>query len=701
MAVRSTEPFNSNRYPRTPVRPVEKTIGGISFVDDYAWLQEDSKEALDWQWAQDALAKKVARELPDFAGLKDRIAANLGPRLEMYARHRMAGGRFFHMSRNASDTGWLVRAADQICDGGRVVLDSTRLPGTEVNILAIAPSPDGKRLAAAVTEFGEQIGRWITVDVASREIFPQTAEGINLFNCAEPGWLPDGSGYLINDRDHAGAHRVRYIDLGDAAGPEARVFSSDEVSPSVPGLSVQLSPGGRWAATVSEPHQRCVLHKLNSRSGKWSRFVPEDFDGECHGEWADDDTYIAMVTENAPRGRIVAIPAETSQDRSTWKELVPQGQGVLRTLSIIAGRVVVFELVDVALNIRLFALDGSTAGVVPLPPHGMSHLALVPRRIERSEALVFPFASFLQTTTWYHYDFDTAALNVVGEPGKTLQGIEVSQRFARASDDQRIPYFVVRRENHSGTQAAPTLLNAYGGFNVAWLPFPLEHLVPFIEAGGIYLHANLRGGSEYGRGWFEQGCLANEQTTFDDLYAVAEDAIADGLTRPGLLALQGHSHGGLLAGVALTQRPDLWRVVCPTSPLLDCMEPVRPDRPETVAIQAYFLQEYGDPQDPKMAPCIHAYSPYHNVRPGTKYPAIFQVFGEKDPGCAPFHGRKFTARMQAATRSGMPVLLRVWRDTGHGALEQGKAAEQLAEWLAFVMHHLGMCSSEVAIRQQH
>jgi prolyl oligopeptidase len=206
----------------------------------------------------------------------------------------------------------------------------------------------------------------------------------------------------------------------------------------------------------------------------------------------------------------------------------------------------------------------------------------------------------------------------------------------------------------------------------------------------VFIHANLRGGAEHGRDWYNSGRLHNKQNTFDDLFAVAEDAIAAGITSPDRLAFQGVSNGGLLAGVAIAQRPDLWRAVVPRVPLLDMMELLPGDDSTTAAIHAIHFEDYGDPTKPEDAPFRYAYSPYHNVREGIAYPAVLQEFGEKDLGCRPFHGRKFTARLQEATTSDRPILLRVWRNTGHGSLEPEVAALQHAQWLGFVMHHLGM-----------
>ena len=239
------------------------------------------------------------------------------------------------------------------------------------------------------------------------------------------------------------------------------------------------------------------------------------------------------------------------------------------------------------------------------------------------------------------------------------------------------------------TTPHPALLYGYGGYNVALMPSPLGHLAPFIRAGGILVHTNLRGGGEYGKHWHDSGRLAAKWNVFADLFAVAEAVIAQGLTTPKQCAMMGGSNGGLLAGAAIVHRPDLWRVVVPVVPIFDLLEPL-PREPQLDPVRAIFLEDYGNPDDLLMSKVLYSYSPYHNVRAGTAYPAVYQVFGENDLGCRPFNGRKFTAALRTASSSGHPIHLRVWKDTGHSAVDPVGRIRQPAEWLAFLMQQLGM-----------
>lgn len=682
--------------PQARREPVHKQVGGITFTDDYAWLQQESPEALAWQWEQDRLAQDAVQGLPGFGQLVQDIRATLTPRLEGYARHRVCGGRHLWLQQAANGTSFEVWVADRIGDAGRVVVSSSAFKdaeGREGSMLFFEPSPDGRQLLVGVSLPGQSVGGWCLVDVDTGAIRRTAADGLLLSNCGLPGWVADGSAFFVQDRDAQGAQRVRRVSTtGDAMDVCDEALPADSVPALAPALSLQPSPGGRWMVAVTEPHHRSAVLVRDNLSSQWRRFLPEDFSGECHGEWLDDDTYAAIVTHDADAGRIVAIPAATSQDPATWRSLVPESHRNLRTLTVIGARLVSIELDDVDMQVHVRRMDGSHESRMPIEPFGCSVMALVPRRIERTEALILPYMSFVQAQTWYHYDLPSRQLRIVGQPGPRLEGVDVQRRFATSRDGTRVTYFEVRVKEPPAASPQPTLVTAYGGFGVAWMPFPLEHGLPFIRAGGVFVHACLRGGGEYGQRWRESGRFAALQNTYDDLYAVAEDLVARGVAGRGRLAFQGHSQGGMLAATVAVQRPDLWAVVCPTSPLIDMMEPLA-DTPAKAAIKAYYDQHYGDPADPEAAAWLYPISAYHNVKPGVRYPAIFTVFGEHDLGCPPFHGRKFVARLREAVKTLLdppPVHLRVWKGEAHGVLDSDRAAVYAAEWLAFVMDRLGM-----------
>jgi prolyl oligopeptidase len=685
----------------TPQRPVTKTIGPVSFTDPYDWLQQDTPQALAWMWARDAEAQDAARACPQFEPIKAAIRAG-GSALDatIAAPPRLLGGRWFHLRPSPRSPVRALWISDRADDPGRVLVDSADLrpPGANPDAAVIhwvEPSPGGERVALAVTSAGEMAGRWRVVETADGRVLPIDLPA-TAYTGGLPGWLPDASGFYLADRVADGRHRIVFHPVmpGSAARPE-RVFELNEIPANVSGVTIEVSPDGTKAIALAGPHERIALMLGDLATGRWRPFLPQGHHGECQGIWLDDATYLARVhDEQAPRGRVVEIPVARSRDSESWREIVPTSKAVIRAVGFVEQHVVLTEVLDCAVRFRALQRDGTGEHVLPLPGPGNSMIAMVYRRFDRSDALCVDFGSFVQRSTNFRYQPLTRTLTPLSEV-KRLDGITVTQRFATSIDGTAVPYFVVHREDLDLGRPQPALITGYGGFNVALLPSPLAHVASFVEAGGIYIHANLRGGGEYGKQWHEAGRLACKWNVFADLFAVAEQCIADGLTTPSQFAMTGASNGGLLAGAAIVHRPDLWRVVVPVVPIFDMLEPL-PLEPRFDAIRAIFLEDYGAPEHPVLGKVLHSYSPYHNVRPGIAYPAVFQVFGEKDIGCMPFHGRKFTAALRAATSSGHPVHLRVWKDTGHGASDPESAVAQPAEWLAFVMQQLGMRCPERA-----
>jgi prolyl oligopeptidase len=374
---------------------------------------------------------------------------------------------------------------------------------------------------------------------------------------------------------------------------------------------------------------------------------------------------------------------------STWRELVPESEGFIGWAGVVGGRLYVGDLVDISLRVRVFDLNGTLVEVLPFENPGSSPSMFLERALRPCDAFLITHTSFTRSPVSFLHDPETGEFRQIGAARHELDNVVAEQRFATSRDGTRIPYFIVRPKDAAPGRPQPTLVYAYGGFNVSVLPsFPAIY-VPFIEAGGIFVQASLRGGAEYGKAWHDGGRLFNKQNSFDDLEAVAQALIADGVSTPDIMAFMGASNGGLLAGVAIVQQPHLWRAVVPTVPIFDMMEPV-PDTAVLAGIRAIFFEDYGDPREPDHAANIRRWSPYHNIEDGVNYPAVYQVFGEKDLGCMPFHGRKFTARLDEANVGDRPIHLRVWRDTGHGTPDPVISAAWHGEWLAFVMDQVGL-----------
>lgn len=675
-------------------RPQTKVIGGITFDDPYAHLHHDTEEVLAWQWAEADAARDAVRGLPHFAELVKECGEEFQSPMPSLPAKR--AGRWFTTRLSAQGLGHDLVFSTTRNGEAQVFCAAQALGGTQdapAYVWRCTPSPDGRWAVATVMPGGSLQTQTVVVRVADGFVDPLRLEALLFLGFGEPCWLPDSSGFVIGDRSPEQWHRVRQVFVhNDACRVQDHVFPLDMVSQDFPVLTHHVSPSGRFCIGVSAPHERTARVVGDLQTGQWRRFVPEGFHGECHGDWASDELFVAITTDTDSRGSVWAIPVADSQNRSAWRKLLPAADGVLRTLWVRHGRIVLADLQDVAFRLRVLSLAGDDLWTAALPPFGASAMVFPPRVAPQSDEVLVVRTGFAEMQTLFHVDVERLALTVATPPKRTMAGVRVEQYFATSRDGTQVPYFVVRRADLATGQPAATMLRAYGGFNLAFIPTYLGEVAPFVRCGGVYVHANLRGGAEYGATWHEDGRLHKKQNSFDDCYAVAEDLIRRGFTTPQQLAMQGASNGGLLSAVAAVQRPDLFCAAVPQAPLLDMMEPVRPGAGEDAErVRAVFKEGYGDPSDPADAAVLFAYSPYHNIKPGVAYPALFQILGEYDLGCPPYHGRKFTARLRAASTSGKPVLLRVWRKGGHGgSSDPADSATLNAEMMAFVFQQTGL-----------
>jgi prolyl oligopeptidase len=404
------------------------------------------------------------------------------------------------------------------------------------------------------------------------------------------------------------------------------------------------------------------------------------------------DEYLAVTDLDAPRGRLVAIPmgSPTAADPASWRVLVPESEAVLRSVTPVGDLLYLTEFVDTYTRVRIVDRDGSEVGRVPLPDKGtvaeptFQLMGLVPRG--HPEEYLFAFSSPTESWGIYRHRPGAAGIETLKEPAVRLDAV-VEDHWATSADGTRVPYHIVRRPDVPATTPQPTLVYGYGGYNAPAPPaFPRAAMAAFVDAGGVLVHTHLRGGADLGTDWWQGGRMSNKQNSYADLYAIAEALIGNGRTTADRLAVTGGSHGGLMSGVAITQRPELWRAAVPRVPRLDllgsCREPYG---------RGSVTQDLGDPDDPDSVAFLATFSPYQLVRDGVAYPAVYLDVGDTDPRCPAWHGRKFAARLQEATSSDRPILLRVWDNVGHGwATAKDIAVSQDTGVLAFLLSELGM-----------
>ena len=546
------------------------------------------------------------------------------------------------------------------------------------------PSPDGRLVAYGLAARGSEQSVLHLVDVGTGMVLP---DRIPHTSFAVVAWLPDSTGFYFSaglgpdteqPQKYIFFHRVG---TDRPTQPEPAVFRDDEDF-----IFPQVSDDGRWVAAVSsetEPRPDSILDRTGD--GVWRPFlldVPAVFNG-----FFMDDRYVAITTEDAPRGRLVSIPLVSPTDRSTWTELVPESDAVMRSVTPVADRLVLEELVDTSSRLRVLLRDGSVEATVPLPQPGTAALSTSTYRQTADQAVAadgngftFVRSSWSTTPAVCRYDLLEGRVDIIEQGPPPPFEVEAFLAEARRSDGGRVTAWVVRRPA-AAAAPAPTLVYGYGGWNVAFgHPVGLGSFAPFVEAGGTMVFAHLRGGGEYGVDQWFGGFRETKQHTFDDLYAIVEHLVAGGVAARDRVAVVGASNGGLLAAVALTQRPDLFAAVVSLVPLTDMLRYTRDPYP------AEFALEYGDPADPAAASWLRAYSPYHSIRDGVRYPATLVVCGDTDVRCPAWHGRKLVARLQEATASDAPILYRLRRDSGHLT----SARRDMHEWLGFVMERLGI-----------
>jgi len=649
--------------------PDTDTLAGVTFPDPYRWLEGNGDAVRRWQREQAELASAYVKKWPHFERLRDLVARFTLERLDRGSgMPRYVAGRWFRAEQSKAIE------SDAPLGAGRVLFDSGA-----AFLSWISPSPDGRLLALGVCEDGSEKNTIRLLDVASGGVLAGAPTQALMDNwTGGVHWLPDSSGFFFT-----GLEQCVYLHRHTTVRCEIPWVNAREFR------MVVVSRDGRYAVAL-ERLSNVIPVAIAGLAGdgplQWRPFIT-GLDGTVAGHICGDQ-YIAVTDVGAPRGRLVAIPLEDGNpnDPSRWRELVGESEAVLRSVTPVGERLYLSEYVDTYSRVRIVSRHGKAVGEVPLPGRGalgepsFSLQTHVPRG--HPDRFVFIFSSLSVSQGIYCHAPGESQVEVLRPPQVSLEGLMVEDLTAVSADGTRVTYHVVRRPEATGTQ--PTLIYAYGGFNAPLIPQFPGTMAAFIAAGGVYVHAHIRGGGEYGLDWWRGGQQRNKQNGYDDLYAVAEDLMAGGRATPSTLALMGGSNGGLMAGVAITQRPELWKVVVPRVPMLDLIGACR-DSYGRMCVN----MEYADVEDPAEVRRLATFSPYHLIKQGVRYPAVFIDAGDTDPRCPPWHARKFAACLQRVASE--PVLLHVWENVGHGwATDKNLMVLEHTEWLAFVLQHLGM-----------
>jgi prolyl oligopeptidase len=677
------------------VDPVVDELHGERIPDPYRWLETGDTEGVRvWTEAQNALTEQYLGGIPGREAIRRRLAQLLT--IDSLGAPTPAAGRYFYSRRRGLENQPVLYVREGVHGADRVLLDPNGLDAEGTTALDwYFPSEDGRMLAYGLSLNGSEDSVLQVMDVTTGVVL---ADRIERTRAAELAWLPDTTGFYYTRYPRDGEvpaeerqyHRAVYFHrLGDDPAGDARVFSPQEKE-HWPGVA--LSPDGRWLiVSVARTFDQTDLYLMDRSAGGPLLAVVRDQPFSYDATVVGDRLYV-RTNEGAPNYRLfLADPATPTRER--WREIVPPCPEAVLDGFLVTRRVLALSYLERATSrLRTTGLSGGAVREVELPTLG----SLFGWGAEPDgDELFYGFSSYIVPPSVYRMALPELEQELWQRVEADIDPaqFQVRQVEYRSKDATAITMFVVHRRGLVRDGAAPTYLTGYGGFNIPMAPSFSRSLLAWLEQGGVVAVPNLRGGGEYGEEWHKAGMLATKQNTFDDFIAAAEYLIRERYTSPDRLAIAGGSNGGLLMGAALTQRPELFRAVVIQVPLLDML------RYHRFLIARLWIPEYGSADDPAQFRWLRAYSPYHRVQDGVAYPAVLLATAESDTRVDPMHARKMAARLQAATASDNPVLLRLEARAGHGAGKPvAKVLEELVDTWSFVAHELGVVWHESAPR---
>ena len=664
-------------------------IGGERVPDPYRWLEDDaSARVRDWTDAQNARTRAALAAIPQRAHFARRLRELLS--VGLLSTPRPVAGRIFHARREGDQKQSLLYLRDSPGAPDRVLVDPNAMDAAGLVTLDwYYPSPDARYVAYGLSRGGDELSTLHVLDTSSGR---DLVDRIPHTQRSSVAWADDGFYYTFHPApgtvpagDENYYARAAFHRLGDDPANDQVVFGEGRPKEDI--VIVATSSDGRWALfSAWKGWARTDLYLLDrAHPERGLVTVMEGVDATASGG-PEHGVLWLRTNLDAPRYRIVAAPCESPQTQS-WRTIVPEGEHVIDAFGTTRDRIAVARLVRATSRLATYDHGGQDEREIALPSLGSTEgVSADPE----GTLIGYTFQSFTRPATAFVADASSGATAVVSRlrmpRGLDPDGIVVDQTTYASRDGTAVTMFLVRRRDVMPTGDVPTLLTGYGGFNVSRTPLYSSGAAAWVEAGGLYALPNLRGGGEYGERWHRAGMLGNKQNVFDDFHAAAEALIERGWTRPQRLAISGGSNGGLLVGVALTQRPDLFAAVACAVPLLDML------RYQNFRIARFWIAEYGSAESADQVGWLRRYSPYHNVRAGVRYPPVLFTTAEGDSRVDPMHARKMAALMQAQSEDpNALVLLRVDRDAGHGIGKPlDKQVEDFADQYGFLASQTGL-----------
>ena len=642
-----------------------------------------------WVEQQNKVTNAFLTTLP----LRDKFKARMTELydFERFGVPRKKGAHYFYTRNSGLQNQAVLYVRDAVDGAGRALIDPNAWSKDGATALAEwSPSEDGKLVTYAVQDGGTDWRTVKVIEVASGRILDDELKWLKFGGGVE--WAKDGSGFYYSRFPEPAAgqtfqatsrdQKVYFHKLGTAQSADRLVYAT----PAFPdyGHGATISEDGRWLVITTsvgtDDRYEVTLIDLTKKSAR-SRTLIKGFTNNYSYVGNVGPTFYFVTNDQAPKLKLVAI--DVAKAGAAPRTVIAEDTATLGDVSLIGGKLVASYLVDAKTEVRVHNLDGTLARKVSLP--GIGTASGFGGTTKDAETF-FAFTSFNRPTTIYRYDVASGTAREWQAPKLAFNpdDYSVEQRFYASKDGTKVPMFIVRKTGSSGP--APTLLWAYGGFNVPYTPSFSPTRLAWMEAGGTYVLANIRGGGEYGKAWHDGGRLANKQNVFDDFIAAGEYLKAEGLTGPDQLAIEGGSNGGLLVGAVLNQRPDLFAAAHPAVGVMDML------RFDRFTAGRYWVDDYGYPNKEADFRSLLAYSPYHNIKGGRDYPAVLVTTADTDDRVVPGHSFKYIAALQAAEKAGSaPHLIRIETRAGHGSGKPtSKIIEETADVFAFLGHFTGL-----------
>ncbi len=698
MTQNTTQQMTAPAYPQTSRGEVVETLFGDQIADPYRWLEDDVRvnpQVADWVARQNAVTDAYLTQLPARDWFRDRIAALYD--FERFSTPVKRGERYFFERNSGLQNQSPLYVRDRLTDEARLLIDPNQWSGDDATALGgWQPSPDGSKLLYAVQDGGSDWRTLRVLDVATGDHLSEEirwAKFTNLAWVGEDGFLysrfpepGEGEDFQALNFDQA----VYYHRLGTPQSEDQLVFATPDHSERNHVASV--THDGRWAVITSSvgTDDRYEIHLIDlARAGAedWQA-IPLITGFEHAWDLVDgiDGRLWFTTNRDAPLSLVVSIDMDVAQPR--WQELVREGEHPIQSAALIGDRLVVSTLRDVAGHAEICTREGELVDTVELA--GLGSLGGFSGEPDDSEAF-YSFTSFNRPATIYRLDASSGETTAIARPELAFDPDDfvVEQRFYTSKDGTRIPLFVTMRKDVAmAGEPVPTLLYGYGGFNISVTPAYSVSRMAWVQAGGAYVVANIRGGGEYGKAWHDAGRLTNKQNVFDDFIAAGEYLVAEGIASQDGLAIQGGSNGGLLVGAVVNQRPELFAA---GNAAVGVMDMLRFDR---FTAGRYWVDDYGYPDRAEDFAVLRAYSPLHNIQNGAQYPAILVTTADTDDRVVPGHSFKYVAALQAAEAGEKPQLIRIETRAGHGSGKPtDKAIAEAADVMGFLAYWTGLSPS--------